>query len=211
MILMLQDRTLPSGGTSFGKQNVNASGSLAPFVHPVPRAALTKVCAILHTDLVPQRSGPPPMLQGLGEYEVMTGIRSGTRKVIDRGESVFSQGHQHDEINLIESGCVRVFYTSPAGREATLAYRHPGNFVGGPEIFGDSLHVCSGVAVVSSSVLHLKAQVLRALIAEIPALGLGIIEGLSFKGKCYSAMAQMLGTRAFTERSAHLLLHLAEL
>ena len=59
--------------------------------------------------------------------------------------------------------------------------------------------------------LHLPGKVLRSLVTEMPALAIGLIEGLSFKGKCYSAMAQMLGTRSITERLAHLLLHLADL
>jgi hypothetical protein len=46
---------------------------------------------------------------------------------------------------------------------------------------------------------------------QIPALAIGIIEGLSFKGKCYSALAQILGTRSASERLAHLLLQLAEI
>ena len=45
---------------------------------------------------------------------------------------------------------------------------------------------------------------------QIPTLAIGIIEGLTFKGKCYSALAQMLGTRSITERLAHLLLHLVD-
>ena len=151
------------------------------------------------------------MLRGLSDAEVTTVLRRGTRKILDSGATIFSQGTQHDGIYLIETGRVRVFYVSPAGREVTLAYWHPGNFVGGPEVFGDSLHVWSGVATMNSSVLHLKAQVLRALVTEIPALGIGIIEGLSFKGKCYSAVAQMLGTRSIFERLAHILLHLADL
>jgi CRP-like cAMP-binding protein len=60
-------------------------------------------------------------------------------------------------------------------------------------------------------VLHLPAGPLRELVVQIPELAIGIIEGLAFKGKCYSAMAQMLGTRSVTERLAHLLLHLADL
>ena len=54
-------------------------------------------------------------------------------------------------------------------------------------------------------------DVLRQMVLKIPALALGIIEGLSFKGRCYSSLAQMLGTRSPTERLAHLLLHLADL
>ena len=185
-------------------------GPWPAFVRP-SRTGTDRVGAILHTDCSPQRSGAPPMLQGLSDAEVMTVLRRGTRRIVDRNSTIFSQGAQHDGIYLVETGRVRVFYTSPAGREVTLAYWHPGNFVGGPEVFGASLHVWTGVATMTSSILHLKADVLRKLITEIPALGIGVIEGLSFKGKCYSAMAQMLGTRSISERLAHLLLHLADL
>ena len=69
----------------------------------------------------------------------------------------------------------------------------------------------SGVATSNSSVVHLPGKDLRKLVVEVPNLAIGLIEGLTFKGKCYSALAQMLGTRSITERIAHLLLHLVEL
>jgi CRP-like cAMP-binding protein len=67
------------------------------------------------------------------------------------------------------------------------------------------------MAAVNSTVLHLPGDVLRRMVMTIPALAIGIIEGLSFKGQCYSALAQMLGTRSPTERLAQLLLHLMNL
>ncbi len=175
------------------------------------RSGSERVGAFLHTGDTPQQSGPPPMLQGLSEREALVVLGRGIRKVVYRGTTLFNQGAQHDGIYLIETGRIRVFYTSPQGREVTLAYWHSGNFVGGPEVFGGTPHIWSGVATVNSSVLHLRSQALRELVADIPALAIGIIEGLSFKGKCYSAMAQMLGTRSITQRLAHLLLHLADL
>jgi CRP/FNR family transcriptional regulator, cyclic AMP receptor protein len=68
----------------------------------------------------------------------------------------------------------------------------------------------SGVASTNSSVVQLPGKALRNLVMQIPALGIGLIEGLSFKGKCYSALVQMLGTRSVTDRLAHLLLHLTD-
>jgi CRP/FNR family cyclic AMP-dependent transcriptional regulator len=170
-----------------------------------------RVGALLLTEPRPLQSGPPPMLQGLSDQEIGAVIAKGHRKVLYRGTSLFSQGSPHDGIYLIETGRMRVFYTAPSGREITLAYWHPGNFVGGPEVFGGGPHIWSGIAATNSSVLHLPAATLKSLIIQIPALAIGIIEGLAFKGKCYSAMAQMLGTRSVTERLAHLLLHLADL
>jgi CRP-like cAMP-binding protein len=68
----------------------------------------------------------------------------------------------------------------------------------------------SGVASTNSSVVQLPGKALRNLVMQIPALGIGLIEGLSFKGKCYSALVQMLGTRSVTDRLMHLLLHLVD-
>lgn len=155
-------------------------------------------------------SGPPQLLQRLSLKEREDVLREGQRRVVYRGKMVFSQGTPHDGIYLIESGRIRVFYIAPSGREITLAYWQAGHFVGGPELFGQSPHVWSGVAAANSVVIHLAGKTLRRLMTHIPALSLGLIEGLTFKGKCYSALAQMLGTRSVTERLAHLLLHLCD-
>ena len=125
---------------------------------------------------------------------------SGKRRVLYRGTQLFSQGSPQDGIFLIESGRIKVFYIAPSGREITLAYWHSGNFVGGPEVFKQGLHIWSGEAAVNSTVLHLPGDILRKMVLTIPAFAVGIIEGLSFKGQCYSALAQMLGTRSPTER-----------
>ncbi len=158
--------------------------------------------ALLMTDGGAQRSGPPYLFSGLTETEIAHVLGSGKRRVLYRGAQLFSQGSPQDGIYLIESGRIKVFYTAPSGREITLAYWHSGNFVGGPEVFKQGLHVWSGVAAVNSTVLHLPGDVLRRMVLTIPALAIGIIEGLTFKGQCYSALAQMLGTRSPTERLA---------
>jgi CRP/FNR family cyclic AMP-dependent transcriptional regulator len=152
----------------------------------------------------------PSLLQHLSPRERDIVLSHGRRRVFYKGATLFSQGAAHDGIYLIESGRIRVFYISPSGREITLAYWYPGNFVGGPEIFGAGVHHWSGVAASNSSVVWLPGKALKSLITEIPALAIGIIEGLSFKGKCYSTLAQMLGTRSATERLVHLLLHLTD-
>jgi CRP/FNR family cyclic AMP-dependent transcriptional regulator len=164
--------------------------------------------ALLMTEGATQRSGPPPLFRGLTESEKARVLDSGKRKVLYRGAQLFRQGSPQDGIYLIESGRIKVFYIAPSGREITLAYWHSGNFVGGPEVFKQGLHIWSGSAAVNSTVLHLPGDVLRQMALTIPELAIGIIEGLSFKGQCYSALAQMLGTRSPTERLSQLLLHL---
>jgi CRP/FNR family transcriptional regulator, cyclic AMP receptor protein len=191
----MSDRKSPTTGGVAGKE---AGGR--------PRAG-----AILSPEADGQRSGPPPLLLNLNHLEAAEVLAAGTRKVIPKGAKLFGQGTKQNGIFLVESGRIKVFYTAPSGREITLAYWHPGNFVGGPDVFENGIHVWSGAAAVNSSVLHLPGAMLRRMIMRIPTLGINIIEGMAFKGRCYSGLAQMLGTRSATERLAHLLLQLAEL
>lgn len=127
-----------------------------------------------------------------------------------RGEQVFRQGDPHDGIVVIESGMVRSYYTAPSGREITLAYWQPGNFVGGPEIFGGGTHMWSAVAVRPTGVIRLPGEGLRDLARDVPDLALAIIDALVFKARCYSSLAQMLGTRSLRQRLAQVLIHLAQ-
>lgn len=151
------------------------------------------------------------LLEHLNEVERAQVIAAGTKMVLYRGTPLFSHGTPQDGIYLVETGRIKVFYVGPSGRTITLAYWHPGTFVGAPDVFANGFHTWSGIAAINSSVLHLSGDTLRALVLRMPSLALGIIEGLSFKGRCYSALAQMLATRSAAERLAHLLLQLADL
>jgi CRP-like cAMP-binding protein len=134
--------------------------------------------------------------------------RIGTTRQLARSETLFLQGQHQDGIVVVESGLIRSFYTAPSGRQITLAYWHPGNFVGGPHLFGG---VCmwGAIAARKSIVTHLPATALRELAREIPDLALELIDALAFKARCYSSLAQMLGTRSLFERLVHVLMHLA--
>lgn len=136
---------------------------------------------------------------------------AGRRIIVRQGDLVFSQGEHHDGIFIIERGQVRVYYTAPSGREITLAYWTPGHFIGGPEISGGGMYMWSGTAVEDCMVTALSTVALQKLLLQIPSFALAMIDGLIAKGKCYSSMAQMLGTRSVIERLAQYLVNLSEL
>jgi len=58
--------------------------------------------------------------------------------------------------------------------------------------------------------LFLSGATMRKLVREVPDAAVAVIEGLVNKGKCYSALIQMLGTRTVSERLKQLLLILAD-
>jgi CRP-like cAMP-binding protein len=136
---------------------------------------------------------------------------AGRQTVLGAGDYVFQQGEPHTGIFIIGTGRVRVFYTGPSGREVTLAYWTPGNFIGGPSIHGGGMHQWSGVAIEPVTVTALSTASLSSLMRRIPQFAICLIEGLEAKGRCYTAMAQMLGTRSVIERLAQLLLNLGAL
>jgi CRP-like cAMP-binding protein len=127
------------------------------------------------------------------------------------GETLFAQGARHAGIFHIQSGLVRTFYTSPAGREITLACWLPGNIVGTPYVLSSSVHMWSGIAVQDSQVTAFQGEDVRNLMRAIPEFAIGIVEVLEFKGRCLSSLLQMLGTRSVSERLAILLINLAEI
>lgn len=136
-------------------------------------------------------------------------VRSyGVESSFERGDLLFAQGDDHNGIMIIEDGLIRSYYTAPSGREITLAYWLPGNFVGGPEIFGGGKHMWAAIAARRSRVTLLLGAGLRELAREVPDLALGIIDSLVFKARCYSSLAQMLGTRSLGQRLNQVLLHL---
>jgi CRP-like cAMP-binding protein len=99
---------------------------------------------------------------------------------------------------------VRTFYLAPSGREVTLAYWFPGNFVGGPNIFGDGPHMWSSSAVQRTQTTFLPKAALRSLTRHSAPIAVALFDALAFKAKCYSALAQMMGTPLAVERFGRL-------
>jgi len=153
--------------------------------------------------------GGPNIMEMLTADELARLVRAGRETAYAAGDYLFRQGESHDGIHFIRSGRVRSFYVSPSGREITLAYWPKGHFVGAPQILGGGEHMWSSVAVEPTVGLWLPGAVLRRLIRETPNLAIAVIEGLVYKGMCYTALLQIMGTQSKTSRLGHLLLILA--
>ncbi|WP_413718695.1 Crp/Fnr family transcriptional regulator [Silicimonas sp. MF1-12-2] len=149
-------------------------------------------------------------LAGLSEEGRKAVRKQGTRCNFRKGDGIFHQGAAHTGVWIIEEGRVRSFYTGPSGREITLAYWSAGHFVGGPEVFGRGRHVWSADALDDCQLLFLSGTSLRQLVQQVPEVALAVIDGLVAKGKSYSALIQMLGTRTVSERLRQLLVILAD-
>jgi len=153
----------------------------------------------------------PGLLDGLDKADRNRLRAIGREKQLETGQLLWSQGDVQTGIYLIGSGRVRTYYAAPSGREVTLAYWFAGNFVGGPDIFGTGPHVWSSVTAEPSTLTFLPGPALRRLALESPSIAVALLDALAFKARCYTAMAQMLGTRSVTERLHRLLIFLSHI
>ncbi len=178
-------------------------------VNDTDSESLRPPCAIFLTEQVAELNAGAGFLSQLTDEEQNRVRAMGTLKTLEKRDRLFTQGEQHLGVWIIETGRIRSFYTGPNGREITLAYWTSGHFVGGPEVFGTGRHIWSGDALEQTNVLFLSGRCMRTLVAEIPSVAISVIEGLVAKGRCYSALIQMLGTRTASARLEHLLVILA--
>jgi CRP-like cAMP-binding protein len=151
----------------------------------------------------------PGLLDSLEEPHRKKLLAIGQPRVFEENDPFWQQGDPHEGIYVIVKGRVRSFYIAPTGREVTLAYWLPGNFVGGPDIFGGSPHVWCSSATQRCETIFLPGPALRKLALESAPIAVALLDAVGFKSRCYSAMAQMLGTRSATERLERLLIFLA--
>ncbi|WP_026597014.1 Crp/Fnr family transcriptional regulator [Methylobacterium sp. 77] len=186
--------------------------SSAAIAQPESRKPATLIASALFlSETIDGLDDGANFLDGLTAAETARVRAAGRSLTLAPGESVFTQGAPHAGIFLIEEGRVRVFYSGPSGRQVTLAYWTPGHFVGGPSIHCGGSHQWSGIAIEPVRVTVLSSATLRGLIRQMPGFALCLIAALEAKGRCYTAMAQMLGTRSVIERLAQLLINLGDL
>jgi len=128
--------------------------------HPPDEPAANKDAntSVLLYEAYPNLSGVPDIFASMSPDEVRRVVAAGSRVDFKIADYLFRQGEPHEGIFILRAGAVRSYYVSPAGREITLANWAPGNFVGGPEIFGGGVHVWSGIAVQSGHAILLPGS-----------------------------------------------------
>src|ERR1700740_2863707 len=94
-------------------QAANAKRGNAPATTVASRS--TPGSSLLLTESQQEIGGGTPLMEKLSPRERELVLKQGRRKVLNRGQTLFSQGAKHDGIWVIESGRIRVFYTPPLG------------------------------------------------------------------------------------------------
>jgi len=153
--------------------------------------------------------GKVPLFADLSEIELDAICRRITRRALLGGELLFAEGDDCQGLFVIESGAVRIFKSSPSGREQVLAIERPGGIVAELPVFDDGPYPASCSAVVETMALFLSKADFRALCLEHPNITLKVLKATGRRLRRLVALIEELSFTTVRQRLAGLLLRIA--
>ena len=127
-------------------------------------------------------------------------------RVYPRGHVLFTAGEQSRGLYVVETGKVRVYRTSPDGREQVLHIEGPGRAVAELPLLDGGAYPASAVTEEESRLLFLPRSEFESLYRSNPDVAQAVIHAL---GRRLRHLVQVTETLAFRDVAARLALLLA--
>lgn len=135
-----------------------------------------------------------PLFAALDPEELNSLAACAGRRTYPPGELLFTEGEPCAGLFIVVSGRVRIFKTSPSGREHVLTLDGPGSSIAELPVFDGGPYPASAAATQSSELLFISRKDFRSICLQHPDVALkvlqvvgarlrrlvGIIEELSF-------------------------------
>jgi CRP/FNR family transcriptional regulator len=125
------------------------------------------------------------------------------------GELIFSEGDACPGLYIVESGFVRIFKSSPSGREQVLAIDGPGQSIAELPVFDGGNYPASAQAVQDTNLLFVSRQDFHALCVEHPQVALKVLRMVGRRLRNLVAIIEELSFTTVRARLASLLVRLA--
>ena len=126
-----------------------------------------------------------------------------------RGDQVFSEGSPSDRFYLIASGRVKVFKTTPAGRDVILEIFGAGDPLGAVAVYEGWPFPASAVAIDDTTCIAIERSAFFGLLERYPSLVRGLLLGMTHRLiELTNRLAALTGSRV-EPRFARLFLKLA--
>jgi CRP/FNR family transcriptional regulator len=128
----------------------------------------------------------------------------------DRGDRIFTEGDTADSFLNIVDGRVKVFKSTPAGKELILEIFGAGDPLGAVAVYEGMAYPASAVALEATTLLRIPQREFFALLEQHPALVRGLLSGLTLRlAELTRRLAELTGARV-EARFARLFLKLAD-
>ncbi len=151
-----------------------------------------------------------PLFQGLEPQYLQTLARIAVKKFFRRGEIVFAEGDPGIGFHIITSGRIKVYKTSPDGKEQILHIMSQGEPFGEVPVFTGQRFPAYAEALSDTNTLFIPRNDFIDLIRAEPSVALSMLSVLSMRLKGFTGLIEGLSLREVPGRLAAYLLYLSE-
>jgi CRP-like cAMP-binding protein len=122
------------------------------------------------------------------------------------GDVLLLEGERNDGLYLLRSGRVRIYKTSPEGREQVLAIVGPGESFNEVPVFDDGPNPASAQALEESEAFCLQKGDIQALLRRSPSFAAAVVQTFASRLRQLSGLVEDLSFRHVTARVAKIIL-----
>ena len=151
-----------------------------------------------------------PIFSGLTESELGFLAERTVPRHYSAGEMVFGEGEPCSGLYVVESGNVRIFKSSPNGREQVLSIDGPGSSIAELPVFDGGAYPASAAAVDDVTLLFVSKQDFQALCLAHPQVPLKVLRVVGTRLRRLVGIIEELSFTTVRRRLASYLLRLAQ-
>src|SRR6266542_5976548 len=176
----------------------------------VPASAEGTMCAMPLTPPQKQLLAKVPIFAGLAAPEMDFLARHVVPRSYSAGQLIFTEGDPCSGLYVVASGSVRIFKTSPNGREQVLSIDGPGSSVAELPVFDGGGYPASASAVEDSTLLFVSKDGFQELCLAHPQVALKVLRVVGARLRRLVGIIEELSFTTVRHRLAAFLVRLAD-
>jgi CRP-like cAMP-binding protein len=150
-----------------------------------------------------------PLFSGLEDPQAQELLKISTMRSFSRGEIIFSEGDPGNGFYVVASGKIKIYMSSPEGKEKILHIFGPGQPVGEVPVFSGSRFPANAQALEASDLLFFPRDAFARLIETHPSLSMKMLGVLSRRLREFTVQIEQLSLKEVPGRIASYLIALA--
>ena len=150
------------------------------------------------------------IFSGLSEPELAFLTQRAVARNFSAGESVFAEGEPCAGLYVVASGHVRIFKSSPGGREQVLSIEGPSGSVAELPVFDGGNYPASVTAIDDATLLFVSKQDFQSLCLQHPQVALKVLRVVGSRLRRLVGIIEELSFTTVRHRLAAFLVRLAK-
>ena len=131
------------------------------------------------------------------------------KKTVERSDIIVFEGEPAEVLYFVVSGVVKVFKTSPEGKEQILSLVRPGESFNDVSIFDGGPNIASAQAMGPVVLYGIRGAELESVLKDYPKVSANVIKVLAERGRQLVILVEDLSFRQVIGRVAKILLEYA--